>query len=385
MRPLLLVSDCHISPFRDDGTAEALRRLLIEHPQAELVLNGDTWDLSCGATGWPVGGVLVDLVKRWPHLADVLGARLRAGVPVTVIAGNHDAALTDPAVGSALRGALRVHEAAPLQIVPWWMRRGGLHVEHGHLFDPDNASLFPLDGPYPTGEEPLGVALTRRFVAPNRAFAFAHAHETTFLTGLGRSLRDYGPRTPGIVLDYYRTAVALTVEATRRRRIYDHEVAAAAWLSTLPDEQLEPVPAAVAARLLDALPAPTHTSGRATFKRLYLDRSLAIAVMGGGLLLASSVLSGLLAAGGAAAYLAFSLFRRRNRYAGLLEGGLADAASAVAQITGAETVVFGHTHREVCRGSYMNLGAFGIEQRGGRSWAHADDRGRVKLEHFRAS
>ena len=70
-----------------------------------------------------------------------------------------------------------------------------MHVEHGHAYDPDNAPTHPLVVPS-VATEPLGVALTRRFLAPNRAFDFAHATEITPFEALARAARVFGTRMP---------------------------------------------------------------------------------------------------------------------------------------------------------------------------------------------
>src|SRR5690606_16338269 len=115
----------------------------------------------------------------------------------------------------ALLDALEVDRRARLEVSPWFVRRGSVHVEHGHLYDPDNAPSHPL-APWSIATEPLGIALTRRFLAPNGVFAFAHAHETTPLAGLLRTFRLYGPRAPLIVYRYFATAIRLCLEAGRQ-------------------------------------------------------------------------------------------------------------------------------------------------------------------------
>ena len=384
MRPILLVSDCHISPLHGDGTAEDLARLLAANPEAELVLNGDTWDLSWDVPGRLASETISEWVRQAPRLAQAMAERLARGAPITIVVGNHDAALSDRAVLGALQAALNVPGEAPLRVASWWTRRGMLHIEHGHFFDPDNAPLFPLGAPHRQRDEPLGVALTRRFVAPNRAFTFAHAHETTPLAGLWHSLRHFGPRALRIIHEYYGTALTLTLEATRRQRTYDHEAAAAAWRD-LACAQSELAPVEAVGQIVKLLPTPTHARGCATFERLYLDRSLALAAVCFGLVAPVPALPGALAGCCGGAYLALSLLRGRNRYAGNLETRLESAACAIAEITRAKRVVFGHTHEAQSRGPYINLGSFGMARNGARSWAYANEHGHVSLEQFRVA
>jgi hypothetical protein len=102
-----------------------------------------------------------------------------------------------------LLALLELDERAPLTVERWFLRRNGLHVEHGHAYDPDNAPTHPLTVPTPR-TEPLGVALNRRFLSPNQAFDFAHATEITPVEALARAVRVFGARMPLILARYFR-------------------------------------------------------------------------------------------------------------------------------------------------------------------------------------
>ncbi len=386
MRPLLLVSDCHLSPHRLDGTADQLARLQRSFPDAELILNGDTWDLSCETSNRTPGQTLYEWLEQTPRLRAAFTARLRRGVPIRIVAGNHDWELVQSSALEGLRSVLGVTSSAPLEITPSWLRRGDIHIEHGHVFDADNATSWSSGVEASRHQEPLGVALTRRFIAPNGAFAFAHAHEATPLRALSQAFLRFGPTTPRLVIRYYRTAIALCAQAAgleqehRNRAESSRDVErvrahASSGSSSPREDDLQ---------LKQLLPRPTHTSFRATLHRLYLDRSLAfagsclsLATLGapGGVGLAARAC---LAA--SAAYAAASILRRGNRYKGHLEEALREGAQALSSLTGAEQVVFGHTHTQERIGSYANLGTFGIAAEGTRCWGRTDERGRLFLE-----
>src|SRR5690606_21193980 len=104
------------------------------------------------------------------------------------------------------------------EVSPWFVRRGGVHIEHGHLWDRDNAPLHPLDD-WSAATEPLGVALMRRFVARRGALEFAHAHDTTPVAGLARAFALYRFRAPLVIAQYFATAGALCFEAGKRRKL----------------------------------------------------------------------------------------------------------------------------------------------------------------------
>src|SRR5687767_943779 len=131
---------------------------------------GDLFDLSV-ATPEDAGATLARLLFRHIEVKRAFEEHVRRGAPLSIVAGNHDAALASEASRSALLDALGLARDAPVTVSPWFVRRGVLHIEHGHLYDPDNAPVHPL-APWSTETEPLGIALTRRFLAPSRALEF---------------------------------------------------------------------------------------------------------------------------------------------------------------------------------------------------------------------
>jgi hypothetical protein len=259
-------------------------------------------------------------------------------------------------VRAALAAALELTDAAPLRTAAWCVRRGSVHIEHGHLYDPDNAPAHPLSLWSPE-TEPLGIALTRRFVAPNGVSDFAHAHETTPLAGLLRASGLYGLRTPAVVGHYFATALRLCWEAGRQPLEAERQLGrlcvanAAQELGVAPDALEE---------LLARAPAPTHHHFGRLFMRLYFDR-IASALVGFGAGAAAIATGnaplGLVALAGFG-YLAGTATSRLRGYHGRVELRLHDAARDIRQLTGAEWVLFGHTHREDKAEGYMNSGSF---------------------------
>ena len=118
--------------------------------------------------------------------------------------------------------------------------------------------------------------------------------------------------------------------------------------------------------------------------RLYFDRVIATLGLVGGASVALAARS-VLAAGVAAlsgAYLVSSVKRSGSRYSGLTEQRLREAASLVAGATGAELVVFGHTHQEEDAPGYVNCGSFAYPKRGGRPYVLVDTSGRAERRRF---
>ena len=204
-RPLVVVGDIHLAHGSKPETAQALARLVDRSDGAELILNGDVFNLSLDPEHRDPVESVVAMLEPHEALRASLRAKLSAGHPVTLVPGNHDADLARSGTRNALLAWLELGPRAPLAVVPWLVRRDGVHVEHGHMYDPDNAPTHPLVPPG-AGTEPLGVALTRRFLAPNRAFDFAHATEITPVHALVRAFRTFGMKTPLLLGRYFAEA-----------------------------------------------------------------------------------------------------------------------------------------------------------------------------------
>jgi len=379
--PLIVLSDVHLSATGKSEVAKDLAELVRVSPGHELILAGDVFDLSTEPRDRDVPAAVAQMLRAHGELARSLREHLRGGAGVTLIAGNHDAAAATPDVRCALLRSLELVDEAQLEVSPWFVRRGRVHLEHGHLYDPDNAPAHPL-APWSWETEPLGIALTRRFLAPSGALMFAHAHETTPSDGLLRAFRAFGPRAPLVVARYFATAIALCAQAGRQRGVArELEHGASAVLAFAEECGLA---VEMLTQLVTLGPRPTHLDFKATFMRLYFDRVIAsVGLLGG----ASAALLGrsLLGAATAAlsgAYLLRSVKSSGNRYSGLTEQRLREAALVVADATDASLVVFGHTHREDEAPRYVNCGSFGYPKRPGRPYVVVDSRGQAQQRHF---
>lgn len=378
-RPLVILSDLHLSHAGSESTAEAFVQLLNSYAGHEFVLAGDIFGLSSDPPKRDPVESVTTLLRASPNLLESLGRRLAQGEPVTLLAGNHDAAIAHGAMRGALLDLLGLNDAAPLSLNPWFVRRGGVHIEHGHLWDPDNAPAHPLSE-WTALTEPLGIALTRRFVARRGVWEFAHAHETTLVRGLKRAFDIFGPKAPLLVAHYFATSARICVETLfdrgldAQRSLGDDALALAGAEHGVPPEALR--------QLIDQAPDPTHTRFNQTFLRLYYDRVLcSLGLLGGA--------AGTIAGGGAVtlalaaascAYLALNVKRSGARYENRPIVLLRDGADIVRSSTGADTVVFGHTHVPEVGGGYANSGSFGYPEHGkGRPFLLVDERGRAEL------
>lgn len=355
---IAIVSDAHLGPgARAARSCSAVASLVAACSARELCFNGDLFQLSAVAPGNHPGRFLGALFEACPALKASLRARLGAGAPVVLVAGNHDASISRPEFRRTLLEALGLLDSAPLSVAPWFLRRGDLHIEHGHLYDPDNAPSHPLVAWSPATEG-IGTALTRRFLVPFGALEFLHAHECTPWSALSRTVRLYGHRAPRVIVGYFWTAFNLWAEAGHSVARERERVEGSALLAR--QAAAAGVDVTVIERLLQVAPQPTHLDRTETFFRLYLDRSLAagLAICG---LLGWAAGAGLVTGGvslASAGYVLTSVARSPSRYRGLLEVRLRQAAEQIAELSRARWVILGHSHI-VDRGpSYINPGSF---------------------------
>jgi UDP-2,3-diacylglucosamine pyrophosphatase LpxH len=381
-RPLVVISDTHVGSDSPEGVVRDLARLIDANPGAEIVLAGDVFDLSFAPKYERSAELLQALLGRTPELGTALHRHVSGGAPVTVLPGNHDAALGERPIAELFRSRLDVVADAPVHISPWFVRRGDVHVEHGHVYDPDNAPVHPL-AEWSDRTEPLGIALTRRFVAPTGAGVFSHAEDSTPVSSLARAFRVYGARAPGMIARYFQTALALCAEsgpalsahAARERSIGEGQLGDFARSVELPHDAVS--------TLVSLAPPPTHLRRQDVFLRLYFDRVLAT------LLLAASTAAipvrpaASLISLASLAYLTGSILRRgKDPYGALPRQRLEDGAARIRDLTDARLVVLGHTHHSVVADGYLNTGSFAFPRGAGRPYVAVDEQGRAELRRL---
>ncbi len=377
--PLAVASDAHLERSGSEKIAGRLARLITSHAGHEIVLAGDIFNLSIDRPSRDPAESVATTVASYPDLVDALRRHLDAGHAVTFVAGNHDAGVVARGTRERLLSLCGVNDGARLSIQPWFIRRGQVHIEHGHVYDPDNAPAHPLASWSPE-TEPLGISLTRRFLSPNDAFTFAHAHHTTPWEGVKQTFKTFKARAPLMVVQYFATSSRLTAEAAVPERLAAEKARGRAALASF--AKGSGLEAAVVSQLIDALPRPTHEGFADTFYRLYFDRVLAtVGVAGGGLrlLLGGAVagpVGGALALG-SALYLQRSIKQGVNRYSGLPVKRLYAGAELVRRVTGAELVIFGHTHCEDEAEGYKNAASFAYTYRKGSPYLLVEPSGLV--------
>lgn len=368
--PLAIASDVHLEHEGSERSARRLARLLEQHPGHEIILAGDIFNLSVDRPSRDPAESVQSIVARYPVLLDALSKHLKSGHALTFISGNHDAGVLTHGTRERLLALCDLHADARLAIEPWFVRRGGVHVEHGHAHDPDNAPAHPLAAWSPE-TEPLGISLTRRFLSPHDAFTFAHAHHTTPLQGLKHTFKTFGARAPLMVVHYFATSSRLAAEAAVPERMGAEKARGAAALPAFSDRNA--LDAGIVQALVDALPRPTHEDFKDTFFRLYFDRVLATVGVAGGAarLLMGGPVGGAVALG-CALYLRSSLRKGVDRYSSLPVKRLYAGADLVRATTGAELVIFGHTHCEDQSPGYINSASFTYTHRRGAPYLHAE-------------
>jgi predicted phosphodiesterase len=378
--PLIVASDVHLTRGGSERSAGRLAKLIEQRPGHEVVLAGDIFNLSLDAPSRDPSESSASIVAEYPTLATALRRHLDAGHAVTLISGNHDAGVMRSGTRDRLLQVLGATPQARLAVEPWFIRRGDVHVEHGHVYDPDNAPAHPLAAWSPE-TEPLGIALTRRFLAPHDAFHFAHAHHTTPLQGLTDAVKTFRGRAPMMILHYFATSSRLAAEAAVPERMAAEKARGEAAMADFASES--GVSEEVVRALYRALPRPTHENFTQTFFRLYFDRVLATLGVAGGAArvllggVSGGVVGGAMALSGAL-YLHQSVKKGVDRYSSLPVKRLLEGAELVREITGAKLVIFGHTHCEDEAEGYQNSASFSYTYRRGSPYLVVDPSGRAE-------
>jgi UDP-2,3-diacylglucosamine pyrophosphatase LpxH len=384
METTLVIGDLHLRTFASPAVVAALLELLRREPDAHLVFSGDSLDVA--AEPCAPSAAIARILGRFPEVGHALAERAARGVRTTFVAGNHDAAVATAEGIEALREAIGVRgdDRTRIDATPWFVRLadGLVHVEHGHVFDPDGAPTHPLA---PTPRDDVGIAILKGFIVPVGGHELVHVNAESPLRLLTRVIVKYGPRAPSVITRYIATALGTVRRAGKRFPLAEDRALARARLAEFAArEGLDP-------ETLEALHAahatPTMASATEAFLRLYLDRVFATIALCAGSGMASAGVVGLatpvgvpalvcgvpLATAGALA-LAASIVAKTNRYAGRADRALHAGADAIAEITGARTVVLGHVHVASEGPRYRNTASFAFTRGEGRPYlrVHAD-------------
>lgn len=363
---MIVLGDVHLTTKTPRAVGRDLARLLAAHPGQRVVACGDLFDVSADLPDAPPHRAMAAALAAHPEARRALGEHVDRGGELLLVAGNHDAFLGAPGAPAAVADALGVDRAARDRITatPWFVRDEGLHLEHGHLYDEDNAPEHPLV----EGEPSLGVHFVRSFIAPTGAFAYLEANDDTPLRLFLSAFRWYGPRGPYVVYRYFRAAFEAMAMSGPLYRAH-HE-------RGLGDEVMEAFAreAGVSRDLAEAVLAQAAVSTlkdtRATVSRLYFDRVVATLATTAGLsALAAGRRSTTTRVAGSAllalglGWLAATWLVRFDRFGGTVPERLRAGAARVRAATGASVVVFGHAHREALEDGYANTGSFAFPGR----------------------
>lgn len=355
-RRTVVLADLHLVRQTPREVTDDLARLVRAHPGARLVFAGDLFDLSSEAPRAPRAEALREALSAHPTARAALAEHVDRGGELWMAGGNHDAEVGAPEFTAALADALGLAAPAQTRIrtSPWFFREGGLHIEHGHLYDPDNAPAHPLV----SGQRSLGVHFVEEFIAPTGAYRYLQCNDQTPLKLFLSAFSWYGPRAPYVVYRYFYTAIGAVLKSGPLYRGRAEAALGADRVEPFADEL--GVPREVPEALIGLAAQPTMESLTRTFTRLYFDRVVATLSLGAG---AAAMGLGKRRAGTAALAagaltMAVSWAAGHNRYAGTVAERLAQSARQVGEATGAKLVVFGHTHLSTLGDGYANTGSF---------------------------
>ena len=202
----LVLGDLHLTRQTPRAVSDDLACLLASHPGERVVFAGDLFDLSAESPKRPHEGAMRDVLAHHAAAGPALARHLDGGGELWLVGGNHDADVAIEVFRDAFRGALGVSSESSSRVrwSPWFFREGAVHIEHGHLYDPDNAPAHPLV----VGEPSLGVHFVEEFIAPTGAFAYLNTNDQTPLKLFLSSFTLYGPRAPHVIYRYFYAAFA---------------------------------------------------------------------------------------------------------------------------------------------------------------------------------
>jgi len=357
MRTIVL-GDLHLSTHTPRAVGDDLVELLASHAGSRVVFAGDFFDLSAEAQN--ESGAIKTIgagFRAHERVASALARHADRGGELVWLWGNHDPEMSSAAdVARAL--GLDARAASRVRVSPWFFRfasdGGDVHVEHGHVFDPDNAPPHPLASARGT----LGVHFVESFIAKTGAFHYLNANDKPPLALFVDAFRFYGRRGPFVVYTYFEAAfAALRKSGAAWDGERDRARAEAGVARFLEDAGLDE---ARVRALMSEHAAPTMRDVKDTVARLYLDRVTAtVAVLAGLAAFAIGKRTVALALGAAGlAGLAWSWSRGHDRYGGRVAARLDEGATRVARATGAKLVVFGHAHEIADREGYSNTASF---------------------------
>jgi UDP-2,3-diacylglucosamine pyrophosphatase LpxH len=361
VRPTVVLADVHLVRTTPAPVTNDLARLIRSHAGHRIVVNGDLFDLSADDVRLPRDVAVGQALAAHPAALSALSEHVDRGGELWLVSGNHDAEVGAPGFRETLLAELRVSPEARdrVRTSAWFFRVGGLHVEHGHLYDPDNAPAHPLV----MGEPSLGVHFVEQFIGPAGAHRYLTANDDTPLHLFLSSFAWYGPRAPYVIYRYFYTAFGALLRSGPLYRangevdLGRNRVRAASDVLGVTGDEIE--------RLAALRATPTLESTARTFSRLYFDRVIGTLSLSAGL---GAALSGQRRAASAlgalgASILAGSWAMGHNRYRGSVSERLAASARAVANVANVPLVVFGHTHSEALEEGYANTGSFSFPGR----------------------
>ena len=143
---MVALGDVHLTRSTPRAVSDDLARLVEMHSDARIVIAGDLFDLSADLPKQPLKRAIEEVFSAHSQVKAALGRHIVQGGELWLVSGNHDAAVGFDDFRTALETALDLPNEARLRLrtTPWFFREGNVHIEHGHVFDPDNAPIHPL-------------------------------------------------------------------------------------------------------------------------------------------------------------------------------------------------------------------------------------------------
>ena len=143
--PSAIIGDLHLTRFSPTKLGDDLERMLTEHRGEAVVVAGDFF-VSSDAPREQRREAIHEILGAHPVVRRALAEHLDRDGSILFCGGNHDCDVGDGLTEQCLREELPLSSNGRERLAtrPWFIRYGGLHIEHGHFYDPDNAPAHPL-------------------------------------------------------------------------------------------------------------------------------------------------------------------------------------------------------------------------------------------------
>jgi UDP-2,3-diacylglucosamine pyrophosphatase LpxH len=336
-----------------------------------LVFNGDVFDFDAPSidgetikkdspppTEAEAADVLERILRDNPRFVEGIAALVNLGHRCVFISGNHDAQMSWPAVRARLLDVVARIAGRSLEdritFRSWFFRsEDGIHVEHGHQYDPYCSFRHPME-PFThdgTMVQPTMGSLSYRHLVAHMGYFNPHVDSTFMLTAgkyIAHWARYYARSRHSLAGTWASGAIKVMRDLILHRMPNDAEILDKSTELAV-NETGAPRDALKAHASLFARPVNEHA--HRALRELWLDR---VALVGAGVAVvgiaavAGAVPAAVATIGCAGAFVAYEALVPKPTLDSIYDH-TAGRQREIAKLHGARAIVMGHTHKAFAR------------------------------------